>query len=186
VPQIVSVARFHPVKRHEDLIEALALLDEEQVAFRCIFVGSGQALENARSLAEQVGLKESTEFSGELAPDQVAALLKQADIFVLCSDWEGLPRSVMEAMAAGLPVVGTDVNGINELVIHRETGLLVPPRDPEALAHAIRTLLLDPELRIEMGRKGRSRVKDEFDLQKTTQQLEDFYASAIAPRAESG
>ena len=106
--------------------------------------------------------------------------MKEADVFVLSSEWEGLPRSVIEAMASELPVVGTDVNGTNELVIHGVTGLLVPPRDPTALAQSLTTLLLDAQMRREMGRRGRRRVEEEFDLRKTTRQLEEFYASIVS------
>ncbi len=82
----------------------------------------------------------------------------------------------MEAMAAGLPVVGADVNGINELVVNGETGLLAPPRDVEALTNALARLLQDRELRVEMGRRGQTRIKTDFDIRDTTRQLEGFYA----------
>jgi glycosyltransferase involved in cell wall biosynthesis len=85
-------------------------------------------------------------------------------VFVLPSLWEGLPGSVLEAMAAGLPVVGTDVNGTREVVVDGETGLLVPPDDVDALTDALRTLFADASLRRAMGRRGRERAEREYSI----------------------
>ena len=180
IPLIACVARFHAQKRHADLVEGLAILASDGTAFRCIFAGDGPLLESVKAHVNRLGLYEFVEFAGIIEPSAIKDLLKEADVFVLSSEWEGLPRSVIEAMASGLPVVGTDVNGTNELVIHGETGLLVPVRDPKALARSISMLLLDAELRREMGRRGRRRVEEEFDIRQTTRQLEEFYASIVS------
>ena len=175
-PLIVSVARFHPVKRHRDVLEALKRLSERGIDYRCVLTGTGPELPKMRALANNQGLSDVVAFPGEMSREELRSLLGGADIFVLASDWEGLPRSVMEAMAARLPVVGTNVNGINELVVNDETGLLVPPRDPEALTNALARLLQDREMRVEMGRRGQMRIKTDFDIRDTTRQLEGFYA----------
>ena len=180
VPVIACVARFHAQKRHADLVEALTLLASNHISFRCVLAGDGPLLENVKSQVDRSGLKELIEFRGRIEPTAIRELLAEADLFALPSEWEGLPRSVIEAMAVGLPVVGTDVNGTNELVIHGVTGLLVPPRDPTALAQSLTTLLLDAQLRREMGRRGRRRVEEEFDLRKMIRQLEEFYASVVS------
>ena len=180
VPVIACVARFHAQKRHADLIEALTLLASNDIAFRCVLAGDGPLLDNVKSQVDRSGLKDRIEFRGKIEPTAIRELLAEADLFALSSQWEGLPRSVVEAMAVGLPVVGTDVNGTNELVIHGVTGLLVPPRDPTALAQSLTTLLLNAQMRREMGRRGRMRVEEEFDLRKTTRQLEEFYASIVS------
>ena len=179
-PLIACVARFHAQKRHADLVEALAVLASDGTTFRCILVGDGPLLESVKAQVNRLGLFEFVEFVGRIEPTAIRELLAEADLFAVSSEWEGLPRSVIEAMAVGLPVVGTDVNGTNELVIHGETGLLVPPRDPQALARSLRMLLLDAEMRRQMGRRGRQRVEEEFDLRKTTRQLEEFYASVVS------
>ena len=90
--------------------------------------------------------------------------LARSDVFVLPSLWEGLPGSVLEAMAAGLPVVGTDVNGTREVVVAGETGLLVPPDDVDALTDALERLFADASLRREMGRRGRERADGEYSI----------------------
>ena len=179
-PSIACVARFHAQKRHADLVEALAVLASDGTAFRCILVGDGPLLGSVKAQVNRLGLYEFVKFAGRIEPSAIKDILKEADVFVLSSEWEGLPRSVIEAMASELPVVGTDVNGTNELVIHGVTGLLVPPRDPTALAQSLTTLLLDAQMRREMGRRGRRRVEEEFDLRKTTRQLEEFYASIVS------
>jgi len=178
---IACVARFVPVKRHIDLIQALGLLMQAGVPFRCALVGEGPLLRGIQSKVEEVGLGEFITFPGRINPDAVRELLIKADLFVLPSAWEGLPSSVMEAMAAGLPVVGTDVNGISELVVDGETGLLVPPENPESLAAALASMLEDPALRREMGLNGRKRVEAHFDLRKTARQIEQFYESILSP-----
>jgi glycosyltransferase involved in cell wall biosynthesis len=96
--------------------------------------------------------------------DDVPGLLSDADVFVLASRSEGLPLSVIEAMAAGLPVVASDVGGLRELVRDAETGVLVPPSDATALASALRPLLADRQLRRRLGVAGRARAKALFDL----------------------
>ncbi|MFV2045173.1 MAG: glycosyltransferase family 4 protein, partial [Anaerolineales bacterium] len=176
---IACVARFVPVKRHIDLIQALGLLMQAGVPFRCVLVGEGPLLRGIQSKAEEVGLGEFITFPGRINPDAVRELLTKADLFVLPSAWEGLPSSVMEAMAAGLPVVGTDVNGINELVVDGETGLLVPPENPESLADALASMLKGPAMRQEMGAKGRKRIEARFDLRKTTLRIEQFYETIL-------
>lgn len=184
VPQIVCVARFHPVKRHVDLLEALDRISRKEIAFRCVLVGDGRQLCEVKALADFKGLGTEITFAGAIDNENVRALLAESDIFVLPSAWEGLPRSVIEAMAVGLPVVGTDVGGINELVVDGETGWLVPLGDTEALAEALASLLLDRDARLRMGSRGRKRIELGFDIRVTTHQLEEFYQLAVERREE--
>ena len=184
MPLIACVARFHPVKGHVDLIEALVQIYQEGIPFQCVLAGNGSLLSEVRALVGNRGLDGSVSFPGELDREGVRTLLSEADIFVLPSAWEGLPRSVMEAMAAGLPVVGTDVSGTNELVENGVTGLLVDSGDRVALARALASMLEDREMRVEMGRRGQRRIQAGFDLHATTRRLEDFYKSAVSRKAE--
>jgi glycosyltransferase involved in cell wall biosynthesis len=181
-PVIICVANFRPIKRHGDLVEALALLRGRGMKVRCLFVGDGPTRQAVESLAATRRLDGIVEFLGRCEPEEVKALLAQADIFVLPSLWEGLPGSVMEAMASGLPVVGTNVNGTNELVIDGETGFLAPPRTPKALAERLAWLVRDPQLRLEMGRRGRKRIAEEFTLDAMVKRTEDFYRSIVEAR----
>jgi len=101
-------------------------------------------------------------------------------VFVLPSREEGLPISVLEAMAAGLPVVASRVGGIPELVVDGETGLLVPPRDPQAMAAALRRLVDDPDLRRRLGAAGRARAEELFDLPAFRQAHLDLYERLLS------
>jgi glycosyltransferase involved in cell wall biosynthesis/uncharacterized membrane protein len=157
-PRIASVGRFAYPKDYETLVEALGRID---VDYRASFVGEGPdraavAADVRRRLAGRV------ELLG--ARRDVPELLAAADLFVLSSRSEGLPISVLEAMAAGLPVVATNVGGVSELVVDGETGFLVPPADPRALAEALERLLRDPELRHRFGAAARRRAKRRFDV----------------------
>ena len=101
------------------------------------------------------------------------------DIFVLPSLWEGLPVAALEAMAAGLPVVASDVDGVGEAVVHERTGLLVPPGDPERLAAAIAELAADPARRAALGAAGRRRYEESFTPQTMVERMEALYRSVV-------
>ena len=185
VPEIICAANFRPIKHHCDLVEALAILRINGMRLRCSFLGDGPTRQDVESLARARGLNEFIEFLGKREPEEVEDLLGASDIFVLPSLWEGLPRSVMEAMGAGLPVVGTDVNGINELVINGETGFLVPPKDPAALADGIEKLVRDPDLRRRMGEAGRLRITREFSLENMVRSYEHVYKELVQRKLET-
>jgi L-malate glycosyltransferase len=109
----------------------------------------------------------------------VPSLLPEWEIFCLTSDSEGMPNAVLEAMAAGLPVIATHVGGIPQVVVHGKTGLLIPPRDEGAFADALRKLLEDPELSRTMGAEGRRRVEFEFSPEVVVPMLEKYYLDQI-------
>jgi glycosyltransferase involved in cell wall biosynthesis len=180
-PVIICIARFIPFKRHRDLLDALALLAGRGVAFRCRLVGSGPLESELRRQTAELGLSDHVEFLGQLAPENAVGRLREADVFVLTSVNEGMPRAVMEAMASGLPVAGTDANGTRDLVVHGETGYLTPVGDSHALADALERLVRDEALRTSFGRAGRARIEKEFSLDVTLQRLEDCYEAVLAP-----
>jgi glycosyltransferase involved in cell wall biosynthesis len=170
-PTIVSVGRLVKPKSFWVLADALRLLPEG--SFRALVAGDGPQ-ETFLSGIPGVHLL------GER--DDVPALLAQGDLFVLSTLSEGMPIAVLEAMAAGLPVVASAVGGIPEIVVDGETGLLVPPgNDPAPLAAAIRELLGDPERRRRMGEAGRRRVEERHDVARFRQEHLAFYDSLLAP-----
>ena len=152
-PRIASIGRFAYPKDFGTLLEALALLDLE---FCATLVGDGPDLAEVSAAASS-----RVELLGARA--DVSDLLARSDVFVLSSRSEGFPVSILEAMAAGLPVVATDVGGVAEAVVHRETGFLVPAADPQALAGALAELVADVELRHHLGAAGRVRALRLFD-----------------------
>jgi glycosyltransferase involved in cell wall biosynthesis len=159
IPQVISIGRFAFPKDFATLVEALAAT---QADYRAAFVGEGPLLPEIAVTIRQRGLTERIDLLGNRG--DVPGVLASADVFVLSSRSEGFPVSILEAMAAGLPVVATDVGGIAESVIDGETGLLVPPGDPGALAAALDRLLADSALRQRLGAAGRERVRRHFDL----------------------
>jgi glycosyltransferase involved in cell wall biosynthesis len=179
---IVCVARFVPRKRHFDLLVAVSELLRRGTSLQLVLVGDGPELISCRSLALAEGIHEHVTFAGPASHDAIPKHLARADVFCLPSAWEGMAGSVMEAMAAGLPVVGTRVNGIADLVEDGRTGLLVPPANPGALANALERLANDPALRRRLGAAGRARIESCFTLEGMVKAKQDLYVGLAARR----
>jgi glycosyltransferase involved in cell wall biosynthesis len=177
---IVCVARFVERKRHQDLLHALAALKQRGHVFRAVLAGTGPTLPEMRSLVSALQLEGSVELPGAVGSEEVRRLLEQASIACLPSASEGMPGALMEAMASGVAVVATDVGGTNELVVHDESGLLVPAYDPQALSNGLASLLEDPELRNRLVAGGRRRMEESFSLEVMLQQKERLFCAAAA------
>ncbi|MCX7354057.1 MAG: glycosyltransferase family 4 protein [Alphaproteobacteria bacterium] len=166
-PMILSVGRAVEKKGFDDLLAALAALPPA-LGWRFIHVGGGPLLPALKRQATQSGIAAHIEWRGALPQDEVLRLYREADLFVLPSrvagdgDRDGLPNVLMEAQSQGVACISTDVSGIPELILDRETGVLVPPHDPSALARAIETLLADPDARARLGAAGQARVIEKF------------------------
>lgn len=181
-PTLVFVGRLMVGKGLLDLIEALRITHERGVRLRTILVGPAPntgAAESA-SVADAVeGSGLDITMAGAKSGPEVRAELAAADIFVLPSHFEGQPISVLEAMAAGLPIIATDV-GANAAVLRDGIdGIVVPPHAPTQLADALGRLAADPDLRAEMGRAARLRVAESFSLQRLSSDLADIYQQAL-------
>jgi len=174
---ICTVARLDPVKRLDILLGALARLP----GVHLVVVGEGQERRKLARLASELGVEQRARFVGDQR--DVLPWLAACDLFVLSSDWEGLPMAVLEAMAAGLPVVATDAGGMPDLVEPNVTGRLVPPGQVDALAQAIAGLLGDAQLRREMGRAGAKRVADAFGLDQMTERTVQLYDELLEHRS---
>ncbi len=174
-PLIVSVGRCIEKKGFADLIDACVLMRDRE--FRCEIVGDGPLLEGLRARVVNSGLSGKVELVGAMGPTQIADRLRRATAFALpCVDLPGggkdnLPTVIMEAMAAGLPVISTPVAGVPEMVIAGETGWLIPQRDPEALANRLANALADPECSRKLGGAGRVRCAEAFALERTAAEL---------------
>jgi glycosyltransferase involved in cell wall biosynthesis len=180
VPLIVAIANFRPVKRLVDLVDALGALKRRGVRFRATLVGEGALRRDLESRVALHDLGPSVSMPGQLPSEGVRALLDSATVFTLPSLWEGMPVSVMEAMSMALPVVGTDVPGVRELVVPGETGLLVAPGHPDALAGALQRLLESADRGAEMGRAARRRMVEFFDVARMVSGYESLYRSLVA------
>ncbi len=178
-PHIVCCSHFVPGKGQDVLVKALGSLRDAGVAFRATLAGGGSLLETVRAETIRLGLEEHIDFPGCI--EDVADLLRTADVFVLPSvAKEGMPISILEAMAAELPVVATDVGGLRRLVSPNRTGLLCEPGSADGLASALRTLVESPETRASMGRAGRARVESRHDLARIAAYIERTCYGAAA------
>jgi colanic acid/amylovoran biosynthesis glycosyltransferase len=177
-PRLVSVSRLVKKKGIADAISAVSAATS---ACELVVAGDGPLRGELEALARELGVAERVQFVGAQTREQVAALLESADVFIAPSvtgadgDIEGIPVSIMEAMATGLPVVSTRHSGIPELVVHGTTGLLVAEHDVAALAASIDTLVADAHARARMGAAGRAHVQLEFEIGALTSRLEGYY-----------
>jgi glycosyltransferase involved in cell wall biosynthesis len=173
-PLVGEIARLCDVKGQRELIEAAALVADVHVALAGDDLEQGGAYrERLETLARERDVADRVHFLGYRA--DAAELLEQLDALVLPSWIEGLPISVLEAMAHAKPVIATPVGGTAELVVDGETGMLVPPRDPAALAKALRTLIRDPERARRLGLAGRRRAEREFSEAAMTARVLEVY-----------
>ena len=171
VPTVVITARLSPEKGHLVLIEAVGRLRAAGTDVRVRCIGSGPFEADLRAAAATAGVADLVEFVGALAPSAVAAALRDADVFCLPSFAEGLPVSIMEAMAVGVPVVTTYISGIPELVVNDRTGWVVPAGDAEALAAAVSSALTSPD-RDRIVRQAREAVAAAHDITRNVVGLE--------------
>jgi L-malate glycosyltransferase len=173
-PSIAVVANLRPEKGHFVLLEACRYLAERFSTLKIFIVGNGPMKESIAQRISELKLTHCVEMTGELK--DVPAFFRIVDIAVLPSlKNEGFPNSVMEAMAASLPVVATDTGGTSELVSDGLNGYLVPPGDPVALQNRLEKLCVDPELRIKMGQAGRQRIIEQFTADRMVQRFERLY-----------
>jgi len=181
---ILSVGRAVEKKGYDDLLPALARLPAA-LDWRFEHVGGGPQLPGLVEDAKALGIAERVRWLGALTQPEVLARYRAADVFALSSrvagdgDRDGLPNVLMEAQSQGLPCVATAVSGIPELIEDGVTGLLVPPRDRDALAHAIARLVADPALRARLGRAGRERTSRDFVLERGIDRLVARFDGAV-------
>jgi glycosyltransferase involved in cell wall biosynthesis len=169
----------HPVKDHPTFLRAAARVRDCAPGARFIIAGEGELTEAMRELAKELGLERETFFIGRV--ERVAELLAASDVCVLSSKAEGFSNSILEYMAASRPVVVTDVGGAREAAIDKETGFIVPPGDPAAMASRIVELLSEPDLARAMGERGRERVEQVFSCRAQLERTENLYDELLAP-----
>ena len=171
--RIGEIGRLCDVKGQRELLQAVARLPEARLVLAGRDLEQGGAYQDALEReSERLGIRERVEFGFH---EDVPGLLESLDVVALPSWTEGLPVVLLEAMAHARPVVATPVGGTPELVVDGETGLLVPPRDPEALAAALQRLLEDPDLARRLGEAGRTRVAERFTAAAQTRRILELY-----------
>ena len=188
--QVTCVGTLHEVKGQRYLVEAVAALAGRGVDVEATFIGDGEDRETLERQVAELGITDRVTFAGQRRRAEVLERLAVTDVLVTPSvptaegKREGLPVVLIEALAAGVPAVASDLSGIPELVETDVTGILVPPGDSAAIADALERLARDPDLRARLAAGGRARVAAEFDLDANARHLiERFRASAAAARA---
>ena len=172
----IAVGRLSPEKDYATLIRAAALVVAESPDFCLHLAGGGVCEEQIHELVRSLGLGNSIKLLGPTK--DIPGLMAAGSMFVLSSLTEGISLTILEAMAAGLPVIATAVGGNPEVIADRSTGFLVPPADPQRLAAAILKLWRDPTLRARLGAAGRQRVREMFDIRQTVASYELLYDQA--------
>ncbi len=162
--ELVCTGRLVPAKGHRTLLEAVRQLRDRGVFLKVTLIGSGSELTRLQNFTVAYGLDHAVRFTSALSHAETLAHLRKADIFALASFAEGIPVALMEAMSLGLPCVSTSIAGIPELIRAGVDGLLVPPANPQALAEAIESLVLDSTLRKKLGSSARQRVISQYNL----------------------
>jgi glycosyltransferase involved in cell wall biosynthesis len=179
---LLTIGRLHPQKGINYLLDSLSsMLQLSTHGIRLVIVGEGELEEKLKRQTQEQGLAEHVIFTGRR--QDIPELLTAADLFVLASLWEGLPLVVLEAMAAELPIVATDVGGTAEAIIDGTSGLLVPPANSEKLAEKILTLLNDESLGQTLARNGLVKVKEEFSASSVAERFENLYLKLLTDKS---
>ena len=173
--RIVMVARFEAQKDHRTLLHALARL--KHLPWELELIGGGPLMDGVRDLSQQLGISHRIEFAGPR--NDVAERLSQAQIFALISNWEGLPRSMIEAMRAGLPIVASDVGGAREMVLPGRTGYLVERGDVNAVKAALEDLICRPRMRVQFGHAAVEHFYSDFTFHAMFQKTLAVYQEVL-------
>jgi glycosyltransferase involved in cell wall biosynthesis len=187
-PTFACVASLREYKGHAVLLDAVRLLRARLPGLRVVLVGGGELRQALEARLARDGLGDLVELRGALPHQEIPAVLAGATAMVLPSvtsrdgQMEGIPVALMEAMAAGVPVIATRLSGIPELVRDGEGGLLVPERDPAALAAAMERVAADPALAARLADGGRRAVRERFDRSRNVARLAGLFEEALAPR----
>ena len=182
----MSVGHLHWVKGYEYALLALRDVWKAGVEISYEILGKeAGALLSVRTAIRDLGLEEHVIVRGECSRTEVRESLRLADVFVLASLSKGVSNAALEAMAVGVPVVVTDVGGMADAVTDGVNGLLVPSRDPAALANALLELAADPERRRQMGERGRARAIADFDVKTRARAMLEQYQRLVDERSMS-
>ena len=178
---LVCVGRLVKEKAQDVLLEALAILLKRGLDVRLTLVGNGIAEEQIKQVARNLDLQSHVTFTGALSQPDTHAILQSADIFVLPSFAEGIPVALMEAMAMEIPCISTTVMGIPELITNGQDGILVQPGSVDDLAAALQVMIADSELRQTIGKAGRNKVAESFNLGINVPQLHRVFERHLGP-----
>jgi glycosyltransferase involved in cell wall biosynthesis len=177
----IFVGRLVDTKRVCDLVEAVRLLSDQAGLLRVVIVGDGPERSALEAQVLQAKLTDSVQFLGTRR--DVTDLLRAADLFVFPSEMEGLSNAMIEAALAGLPIVGCDIGGVRDVVESGQQCLLVPTRDPQAFAGAMRRYLYDDELALRHGAAARNHAEQAYAIENTLERLYSLYDQVLGAKS---
>jgi glycosyltransferase involved in cell wall biosynthesis len=180
-PVIGTIAVFRTQKRLDTWLAIAHQILKSFPETHFIIVGDGPLKDMLLDKRKELGLEQQVHFAG--LQTEVRPYLAAFDIFMMSSEFEGLPLALLEAMSSGRPVISTDAGGIKEVIIHERDGLLVGVEEPEKLVECAAQLLADPNKRKAFGLQGRNRIIESFSMIKMVKELEDVYRSFQKPDA---
>ncbi len=167
--RLTALGRLARTKGYHILLKAAKILCDSGIDLHVTLAGSGTRLAYLKTLSRSLGIKDRVTFPGFIRHDRVSDLFAGTDVFVMPSvihrsgEKDGIPNVIMEALLHRVPVVASDISGIGEVIVHQETGLLVPQRDPDRLAEALLRMIQDREFALKLAEQGRDRVLRQFD-----------------------
>jgi colanic acid/amylovoran biosynthesis glycosyltransferase len=189
--RLLSIGRLSGIKGFQFLLSGLKYLQDEGVNFHCEIIGDGPLKNSLLTQTSQLGIDSRVSFLGSKTSDVIPRYLKNTDVFVLACSYDsleghdGIPVVFMEAMALGVPVIGTRLSGIPELIRNEETGLCVEVNDPLSIKNAIFSLLDNPDKASEMRKAARKLIEEDYNIQKISQELRDYFTVQIRENQNS-
>lgn len=185
--RLVTIGRLGPTKGHEYALNAVRKLVDEGYSINYRIVGNGPRRQDLVECAAELGLGDVVSFERAVSANEVAEILRESDILIApsivapCGQTEGIPNVIKEAMASGVPAIGTNVGGVAELVDHGTNGFLVPQKDPDAIADCVRTILAQQDEISQILSNARQSIEQVYDLQRLNAELENTYLRAGDP-----
>jgi len=185
--EILFVGRLVERKGVEYLLRALRIV-YPKIDVRLTVVGTGPLFPALKALTVELGLEDRVNFTGALPQQELEKAYRRCDLFVLpacydsSGDTEGLGVVLLEALSCGKPVIGSNVGGIPDIIKHEQTGLLVPEKDPEALAQAIERVLSDPSLYFSLAKNGFEYAKNTFSIQSIARRGKELYLTILSAK----
>jgi len=171
--------RFIPAKGLKYLIKALYFIVKKNPTVKLMMAGDGPLFSRINDMVRHLRIEKNVIFKGWVSHNEMSHLINAASVYAIPSLGEGMPYMLLEAMACGKAVVGSDIHGINDIITHNVNGILVPPQNPKALADAIMLLMEDKKLRRKLGQNARRLIIEKYDWNIISEKMEKIYCDAI-------
>ncbi len=179
---ILSLGSIKPIKGSDILLKAFLNLKKEYIEknhLKLFYVGDGETKKSLKAIVKKASFEEYVKFYGLISYERVPEIYKLTDIYVIPSLFEGTPKSLLEAMFNNLPIIGSDTNGINNVITHNKNGLLFKTSDVQDLTNKLKTLVEDSDLRERLGRAANVYVRENYNYEKTLFKFIEAYKSVI-------